>query len=64
LYHYATEPNLHTTLLPLAIFSVLAYPLGIIALFGGLFYKFRHVLKQGSTYKPFYLSSETVLPIK
>jgi len=41
-------PNLHNKLLPLAIFSILAYPIGIFLLFATLFYKYCHVLRQRS----------------
>ena len=46
-WNYASDtPNLHAQLLPLALFSVICYPFGIMMLFITIFIRHRHILKQ------------------
>jgi len=45
-WNYGANPNLHTQLLPLALFALLAYPFGIMFLFVTIFWRHRVVLKQ------------------
>jgi hypothetical protein len=41
-----SSPNMHTQLLPLAVFAVLMYPIGILCMFIFIFWRNRVVLRQ------------------